>query len=175
MSIVCILTSTSIWNFKMCMEKATIFPTQTHRHTDTHTHIYMCSESGYIYIYIYIYNLTLNSSLWMFLRFGLTWRTERFIVRICSGSFSNYLVSNRIPDNKVHGANMGPTWVLSSLGGPHVGPMKLAIWDGLQRACYKNNQQPVILLIVMERTRTLHTARMMWFIRSLTHSVIDAT
>ena len=30
------------------------------------------------------------------------------------------------PDNKVHGANMGPTWVLSAPGGPHVGPMNLA-------------------------------------------------
>ena len=35
-----------------------------------------------------------------------------------------------IPDSKVHGANMGPTWVLSSPGGPHVGPMNLPIWDG---------------------------------------------
>ena len=34
-----------------------------------------------------------------------------------------------IPDSKVHGANMGPTWVLSSPGGPHGGPMNLAIWD----------------------------------------------
>ena len=32
------------------------------------------------------------------------------------------------PDSKVHGANMEPTWVLSSPGGPHVGPMNLAIW-----------------------------------------------
>ena len=31
------------------------------------------------------------------------------------------------PDNKVHGANLGPTWVLSAPDGPHVGPMKLAI------------------------------------------------
>ena len=31
------------------------------------------------------------------------------------------------PDSKVHGANMGPTWVLSSPDGPHVGPMNLAI------------------------------------------------
>ena len=31
------------------------------------------------------------------------------------------------PDNKVHGANMGPTWVLSAPDGPHVGPMNLAI------------------------------------------------
>ena len=34
-----------------------------------------------------------------------------------------------IPDSKVHGANMGPTWVLSAPDGPHVGPMNLAIWD----------------------------------------------
>ena len=32
------------------------------------------------------------------------------------------------PDSKVHGANMGPTWVLSSPGGPYVGPMNLAVW-----------------------------------------------
>ena len=31
------------------------------------------------------------------------------------------------PDNKVHEANMRPTWVLSSPGGPYVGPMNLAI------------------------------------------------
>ena len=31
------------------------------------------------------------------------------------------------PDNKVNGANMGPTWVLSAPDGHHVGPMNLAI------------------------------------------------
>ena len=31
------------------------------------------------------------------------------------------------PDSQVHGANMGPTWVLSAPGGPPVGPMNLAI------------------------------------------------
>ena len=31
------------------------------------------------------------------------------------------------PDSKVHGANIGPTWVLSAADGPHVGPMNLAI------------------------------------------------
>ena len=31
-------------------------------------------------------------------------------------------------DSKVHGANMGTTWVLSAPGGPHVGPTNLAIW-----------------------------------------------
>ena len=33
-----------------------------------------------------------------------------------------------LPDSKVHGANMGPTWVLSAPGGSHVSPMNLAIW-----------------------------------------------
>ena len=36
-----------------------------------------------------------------------------------------------IPDSKVHGANRGPTWVLLNPDGPHVGPMNLAIRDGL--------------------------------------------
>ena len=31
------------------------------------------------------------------------------------------------PDRKVHGANMGPTWVLSAPDTPHVGPTNLAI------------------------------------------------
>ena len=34
---------------------------------------------------------------------------------------------NLIPNGKVHGANMGPTWVLSTPDGPYVGPMHLAI------------------------------------------------
>ena len=34
-----------------------------------------------------------------------------------------------IPDSKVHGANMGPTWVLSAPDGPHVGPLNLVIRD----------------------------------------------
>ena len=34
-----------------------------------------------------------------------------------------------ISDSNVHGANMGPTWVLSAPDGPHVGPINLAIRD----------------------------------------------
>ena len=40
--------------------------------------------------------------------------------RIC---YDFYIFS----DSKVHGANMGPTWVLPALDGPRVGPMNLAI------------------------------------------------
>ena len=31
------------------------------------------------------------------------------------------------PYSKIHGANMGPNWVLSVPDGPHVGPMNLII------------------------------------------------
>ena len=31
------------------------------------------------------------------------------------------------PDSKIHGTNMGSTWVLSAPDGPHVGPMNRAI------------------------------------------------
>ena len=34
-----------------------------------------------------------------------------------------------IPDSKVHGANMGPIWNRQDPGGPHVGPVNIAIWD----------------------------------------------
>ena len=36
------------------------------------------------------------------------------------------------PDINVHGANMGPTWVLAAPDGPQVGPMNLAIRVGLR-------------------------------------------
>ena len=32
------------------------------------------------------------------------------------------------PDSEVHGAKMGPTWVLLAPDGPHIGPVNLAIW-----------------------------------------------
>ena len=34
-----------------------------------------------------------------------------------------------VPESKVNGANMGPTWVLSAPDGPHIGPMNLAVRD----------------------------------------------
>ena len=37
------------------------------------------------------------------------------------------IYTHRYSDSKVHGPNMGPTWVLSAPYGPHVGPMNFAI------------------------------------------------
>ena len=42
-------------------------------------------------------------------------------------TFHSIHPGSNIPDSQVHGANMGPTWVLSAPDGPHVGPMYLAI------------------------------------------------
>ena len=39
--------------------------------------------------------------------------------------------TSKIPDSKVHGANMGPIWGRQDPGGTHVGPVNFAIWDGI--------------------------------------------
>ena len=50
-----------------------------------------------------------------------------------------------IPDCKVHGANTGPTWVLSAPSAPHVGPMNLAIRIPKNIAELIRDQAPVSL------------------------------
>ena len=47
------------------------------------------------------------------------------------------------PNNKVRGANMGPIWGQQDPGGPHVGPMNLAIWawTGLTQIGYANKKE----------------------------------
>ena len=37
-------------------------------------------------------------------------------------------VYRRVPNSKIHGANMGPIWSRQDPSGPHVGPMNFAIW-----------------------------------------------
>ena len=39
----------------------------------------------------------------------------------------NKATCHHIPDSKVHGANMGPTWGRQDPGGPHVGLMNFAV------------------------------------------------
>ena len=56
------------------------------------------------------------------------------------------------PDSKVHGTNMGPTWVLSAPGRPHVSLMNLAIWEILIDPCLQisgmNNSITHIRIII---------------------------
>ena len=53
---------------------------------------------------------------------------------ILQGEVLYWFMSAPYPDSKVHGANMGPTWVLSAQYGPLVGPINLALrvhYDGM--------------------------------------------
>ena len=62
---------------------------------------------------------------------GKAWLRSMKINLICKSEdkrVSPYLSQLLHPDNKVHGANMGPIWGRQDPGGPHVGPMNLAIW-----------------------------------------------
>ena len=45
-----------------------------------------------------------------------------------------FILESVYPDYKVHGVNMGPTWVLSAPDGPHVGSINFAIWVAFQVA-----------------------------------------
>ena len=47
----------------------------------------------------------------------------------CSAPVCSPYHQTTIPENKVNGANMGLIWGRQEPGGPHVGPMKLAIRD----------------------------------------------
>ena len=55
----------------------------------------------------------------------------------CKHHFQRIFLKNNIqyPDSKVHGDNMGPTWVLSAPDGPHVGPMNRALRLVIQYRC----------------------------------------
>ena len=44
-----------------------------------------------------------------------------------SSIYNTLSIARKYPDSKVHGANMGPTWVLSAPDGPHIGPMNLVV------------------------------------------------
>ena len=48
---------------------------------------------------------------------------------IIAAMHSIMLANDRIPDSRVHGANMGPIWGRKGPGGPHVGPMNIALCD----------------------------------------------
>ena len=55
-------------------------------------------------------------------------------ILICGKVWETHISLRRVtceanPDSKVHGANMGPIWVLSTADGPHVAPINLAIWE----------------------------------------------
>ena len=67
---------------------------------------------------------TLHSNIYDTIGLGM------FAVQDCPGihtPFGWWKAIGASQDSKVHWANMGPTWVLSAPGEPHVGPMNLII------------------------------------------------
>ena len=51
------------------------------------------------------------------------------VEKVPDDDYGRLILKREIQDNKIHGANMGPTWVLSAPGGPYVGHMNLATRD----------------------------------------------
>ena len=49
------------------------------------------------------------------------------------GDTNGAKASNSLPDSKVHGANVGPTWGRQYSGGPHVGRVNFAIQVGIDQ------------------------------------------
>ena len=64
-----------------------------------------------------------------------TWHSSHHYQNISRGE-SHPKPQFASPDSKVHGANMGPIWGRQVPGGPHVGPMNLAIWVSNTEICY---------------------------------------
>ena len=62
---------------------------------------------------------------WVFMSFQGGYQNKYMIDKDC---VARTVDSVRVlPDSKIHGANMGPNWVLSAPDGPHVGPRNLVI------------------------------------------------
>ena len=83
-------------------------------------------------------------------------------------------ISRKHPDSKVHGANMEPIWGRQDPGGPHVGPVKFAIWvhlcpndnswyvyrySGFQRPSYKWSK---VGHHIPSKTHKLFNPNLMW-------------
>ena len=61
---------------------------------------------------------------------------------ICCQPAETGLLRKASPDSKVHGANMGPIWGRQDPGGPHVGPINFAIWEGTIKLLIQGASKP---------------------------------
>ena len=71
------------------------------------------------------------------------------------------------PDNKVHGTIMGPIWGLQDPGGPHVGPMNLAIWVDFVRTTNVIKLSLPCVLAVHPQIDPLNTTNVSWTLSDL--------
>ena len=69
----------------------------------------------------------------------------------------SWIVGQKSPDSKAHGANMGgPIWDRQDPGGPHVGPMNFAIWVIL------GSRYGLYAVSSLEKLITLHEMYSAW-------------
>ena len=79
---------------------------------------------------------------------NITWYKEYSLshhIRSCKGSFS--VLCCRTPNNKVHGANMGPICGRQDAGGPHVGPMNFANFIFTRKSYWTGPSGSVLMLL----------------------------
>ena len=71
-----------------------------------------------------------------FYQHGLTAIRARISIYICVFCRMCLLIHTH-PDSKIYVASKGPTWGQQDTGGPHVGPMNIAIWANIYRGVAK--------------------------------------
>ena len=103
--------------------------------------LFIMTLSNYSLILVYLYHIYLKTCVITLVEikdrvslatithacFSCDWNF--YCVRFQTHSTTDIVgISSEIANSNIHGANMGPTWVLSAPDGPHVGPMNLSIW-----------------------------------------------
>ena len=107
-----------------------IRPSSLQQYMQHNVILYLVMTTLYIYIYIYLYIHIMHQS-----SITVTYISFQGIEGILIMISMIIVIEQRTHcytypayrDSKVHEANMGPTWVLSSPGGPHVGPISFVI------------------------------------------------
>ena len=87
-------------------------------------------------------------------RFAPGWHKREFWVNIGSGI--GLMLTGNTPVSKVHGAYMGPTWVLSAIDGPHACPMNLAIRDAITWSNVAQDLRHYMALLGLNALRWCH-------------------
>ena len=89
-------------------------------------------------LFIYSMNTTMNRDEWIV--------PITFYIKLSAGAPDDFFAAVVFHDSKVHGANMGPIWGRQDPGGPHVGPMNLAIWVAFYGDLFNFHWKPRVVM-----------------------------
>ena len=90
----------------------------------------------FLLVFLYADSCKINTT------FYVAYYTILQFIHHCSSRFYKY------PDSKVYGAHIGPIWGRQDPGGPHVGPMKLAIWVDSGRPSTLTSQRVTGIFVI---------------------------